>query len=72
MLLANRAPQLAPRPAADPSRTVIIGLRSADLPAADRHVCPALAGDVDPVEALSAKLTVHFTIDARQIGAEGD
>ena len=49
------------------------GLRPEDLPAAaDRHVGPALAGDSDPVEALGAKLTVHFTIDARQIGAEGD
>ena len=49
------------------------GLRPEDLPAAaDRHVGPALAGDVDPVEALGAELMVHFTIDARRIRAEGD
>jgi len=49
------------------------GLRPEDLPAAaDRHVGPAQAGDSDPVEALGAKLTVHFTIDARQIRPGGD
>jgi len=37
-----------------------------------RHAGPALAGDVDPVEALGAELMVHFTIDARRIRAEGD
>ena len=49
------------------SRTVIIGLRPQDLPAAaDGHIGPALAGDVDLVEALGAELMVHFTIDARR------
>ena len=32
---------------------------------------PALAGDVDLVEALGSELVVHFTIDARRIRAEG-
>ena len=55
------------------SRTVIIGLRPKDLPAAaDGCIGPALAGDVDLVEALGAELTVHFTIDARQIRPGGD
>ena len=51
----------------------MIGLRPEDMSAAaDRHVGPAQAGDSDPVEALGAKLTVHFTIDARQIRPGGD
>ena len=51
----------------------MIGLRPEDLPAAaDRHVGPALAGDVDLVEALGAELMAHFTIDARRIRPGGD
>jgi hypothetical protein len=53
-------------------RTVIIGLRPEDLPAAaDGHVGPALAGDADLAEALGAELMVHFTVDACRIRAEG-
>jgi hypothetical protein len=60
------------RLAAYAGRKVAVGLRPGCLPsAADGHTGPALVGDVDLVEALGAKLMVHFTIDARRIRAEG-
>jgi hypothetical protein len=43
----------------------MIGLRPKDLPAAAHgRIGPALAGDVDLVEAPGEELTVHFTVDA--------
>jgi len=42
------------------------------LPAADGDTGPALAGDVDPVEALRAELMVHVTTNVCRIRAEGD
>ena len=60
------------RLAADASRTVMTGLQPETCQPPPRHAGPALAGDVDPVEALGAELMVHFTIDARRIRAEGD
>jgi hypothetical protein len=55
------------RLAAYAGRKVVAGLRPGCLPAAaDGHTGPALAGDVDLVEALGAELMVPFTIDARR------
>jgi len=58
--------------AAYSGRTVVAGIRPEHLAAAaaDGVAGPALAGDVDLVEALGSELMVHFTIDARRIRAE--
>jgi len=53
-------------------KRIILGLRPEHLPAASSAVSgPLLAGDVGLVEALGSELVVHFTIDARQVRAEG-
>jgi multiple sugar transport system ATP-binding protein len=58
--------------AAYSGRTVVAGIRPEHLTAAgDGHTGPALAGDVDLVEALGSELVVHFTIDARRVRADG-
>ena len=57
--------------AAYTGRTVVAGIRPEHLTAAAGPPGPALAGDVDLVEALGSELVVHFTTDARRIRAEG-
>jgi multiple sugar transport system ATP-binding protein len=58
--------------AAYSGRTVVAGIRPEHLTAAAAgHTGPALAGDVDLVEALGSELVVHFTIDARRVRADG-
>ena len=53
-------------------RNIVLGLRPEHLPVAgDGRAGPALAADVDLVEALGAELIVHFTIDARRVRPEG-
>jgi len=57
--------------AAYAGQKLVVGLRPEHLPAANGTAGPALAGDVDLVEALGSELMVHFTIDARRVRAEG-
>ena len=57
--------------AAYDGQKLVVGLRPEHLPAANGTAGPALAGDVDLVEALGSELMVHFTIDARRVRAEG-
>ncbi|MFZ0170826.1 MAG: sn-glycerol-3-phosphate ABC transporter ATP-binding protein UgpC [Acidimicrobiales bacterium] len=53
-------------------RSVVVGIRPEDLPAASgEQAGPNLAGDVEIVEALGSELLIHFRTDARVIRAEG-
>ena len=53
-------------------RTIVVGIRPEDLPAATGEDDQAvLKGDVELVEALGAEILVHFRTDAQVIVAEG-
>ena len=53
-------------------KKVVLGVRPEHLPAArDGVTGPALAGNVDLIEALGSELVVHFTIDAPRVQPEG-
>ena len=57
--------------AAYAGKKIVVGLRPEHLPAANGAAGPALAGDVDLIEALGSEFVVHFTVDARRVRAEG-
>jgi len=52
------------------NKPVIIGIRPESLPAANGHGGPALAAQVELVEALGSELQVHFSLDAKRVLAE--
>jgi multiple sugar transport system ATP-binding protein len=51
-------------------RPVIVGIRPENLPAANGPAGPALAAQVELVEALGSELQVHFSLDAKRVLAE--
>jgi multiple sugar transport system ATP-binding protein len=53
-------------------RTIVVGIRPEDLPAAgDEHSGVAFKGDVELVEALGSEILVHFRTDATVVIPEG-
>jgi multiple sugar transport system ATP-binding protein len=51
-------------------RTIVVGIRPEDLPAANGGAATLLYGDVDLVEALGSEQLVHFRTDAKPVRAE--
>jgi multiple sugar transport system ATP-binding protein len=66
LLAADAALKRAPGVRAYAGKTFVIGLRPEDLELATDQNVPAIAGEIDLIEALGSELLVHFSSDAKR------
>jgi multiple sugar transport system ATP-binding protein len=67
VLAAGAALQRAPGLQAYVGRSFVLGLRPEELELAADDSAPAIAGEIDLIEALGSELLVHFSADAKRV-----